>query len=343
VEIHTHLDELVDATIQLYLSGDDHFQQGDWWFNRAARGVNGQVYRIRYTGDEPDLIEYRDLAVKITRYDVRDRITREHTAFTILHETGHTICPQPYLLEHEIPDLSGASLLVSSWLPGRRLEVPPSPQDKRTWRDILYALSAAHHVNPKQVDTHVDIAMMPALTPHDLFTVIESRHSALPPGDIGGLSITQLDRLIEAVVGLVRQQWQAPVQVGLIQCDPDPTNMIAHDSTIRLVDWEYSGWADPAYEIGDLCAQPMYFDLPDDHRAWIRTEYGRIMEDNTAATRAGIYEVLMNAFWVFSLSQRLANAERSEQYRPDRPAQDYMTGMQMRYWERTQVMLGVTL
>lgn len=295
--------------------------------------MNGLVYRAEYANGA-------DLAVKLSKRDDRDRAGRAFMATSALYKLGCRVTAEPLHYEFKIPEASGMSAFVCSWIPGKTLQTPPPPQDKRGWRDILYALGEAHKVKPHQTALNIPNAVMPIQHPVDVLIVLEQRRTRLPEGRIGALSSGQLDYLLHVLASSVPHEWERPAPIGLILCDPNPTNMIAHRGNIYLVDWENSGWADPAFEIGDLCAQPSYFDLPEDHRQWLRAEHGRILNDGWLAPRAEIYERMMNVFWVLVMSaQLLSKQDRLEGVHI--PSKDYIAHMQLRYWERACAVLEI--
>lgn len=335
--------DMLDLVIQMYLAGEKSWEQDQWQIRQIARGMNGIIYRMQFVGRRHSYGDFSDVAIKFCKLDSRNRAAREYASTMALHTAGQGISPKPLHIEHEPGGLSGVSLLVSTWVPGKPLEGPPAPQDKRKWRDILYALSAAHKLKPERTSTPIADAIMPIYNPVDLAVVLEERRARLPNGLLGALTHEQINQLLQLVISSAPEQWGINVPVGLILCDPNPHNMLAHDGLIRLVDWENSGWADPAFEIADLCAQPLYFDLPEETRAWIRAEHGRILNDKTLAQRAEIYERMMNIFWVLKMTDALTGGVSDRLDGVVRPSEEYIATMQVRYWERTCNALDVMI
>jgi hypothetical protein len=107
------------------------------------------------------------------------------------------------------------------------------------------------------------------------------------------------------------------------------------------VDWENSGWADPAFEIADLCACPdCIFEVPEEHRVWLRAEHGRLLNDRLLAERAAIYERMMLVWWVCRASRYLVEAHTRLNGVLRLPP-DYYQALQQRYWTTACAAFGL--
>jgi hypothetical protein len=331
------LQQLIDAISQLHNSGQVSLQTADYYLVRSGQGMNGIIYRVTPLADKNV-----ELAVKLCKADERDRAGREYAATAALIQAGHNVCAEPLHIEYDIPDLPELTLLISTWLPGKALTTPPVPEDRRGWRDILYALAVAHELRPRDTPIPIREAVMSIRDPGDLLAALVPRREKLPNGQVGALTTAQIDHMLDFLAQTIPQQWEQPAPIGLILCDTNPSNMIAHQGAIKLVDWENSGWADPAFDIGDLCAQPDYFDLPDEHRAWIRAEHGRILNDHTFAHRAEVYERIMNVFWILGMSAALVGKSSQRMDGVKRYPPEHYAKFQIRYWERACALLEVS-
>lgn len=80
-----------------------------------------------------------------------------------------------------------------------------------------------------------------------------------------------------------------------------------------MVDRENAGWADPAFDIADLCVQPNYgVLLPDAHHKWIQAEHSRLLDDPTLPERAQVYQKLLLVWWVVRLIGYLTEAANDD-------------------------------
>jgi aminoglycoside phosphotransferase (APT) family kinase protein len=155
------------------------------------------------------------------------------------------------------------------------------------------------------------------------------------------LSRAALQELVDTMAQAAPGRWSKPAPVGLILGDPNPKNMIETGGVVRLVDWENSGWADPAFEIADLCAcRDCAFELPDEHRVWLRAEHGRLLNDRLFTERAAIYERMMLVWWVCRASRYLVEAHTRLNGVLRLPP-DYYLALQQRYWTTACAAFGL--
>lgn len=328
------MQRLLPAAASSYQKNAADYQGEGWLLTRVSGGANRIVFRAQ--SEAPG---QRDLAVKITLPDGRHRSEREYAATLALRLAGYDVCPHPIYHRESFPGLPGP-VVISQWLEGGRLETSPPPEDMQTWIAILSALGEVHSLTPERSHVHLRPAFFASREPSNLMARIQERLNKLPGGIIGGLRREQIERLLLAACQRLPQFWNAPVDERLVLDDVNPKNMILNKGIIRFVDWEYSGWADPAFDIAGLCTQPAYFDLPESHRDWIKIEHSLILDDKTLPQRTTIYEQLMLVFWVIRMSQSLAVLdERFESV--NRFDSAYHESFQMRYWERAAPLFGI--
>lgn len=282
--------ELLTQIAHAYQNQQDEIAASGWHITRVTNGMNGIVYHAQAD-------DGRDFAVKISKRDDRDRAGREFKALTALRELD--VAPQPIALVHEPQDLPG-DVTISTWLQGTMLENHPPPEAKARWQMLLESISTPHRIQPND---QLSNAVMYVREPGDLLDLIDGWYKRLPPEPLGTLSAEERTTLLRAVHQQTRRTWDKPAPIGLIHCDSNPNNLIEAGHKIRLVDWENSGWADPAFDLADLCAQPNYgVTLPDEHHVWLRTEHARLLNDKMLPERAECYQRLLLAWWVMRMS-----------------------------------------
>ncbi|MCB9452137.1 MAG: aminoglycoside phosphotransferase family protein [Anaerolineaceae bacterium] len=328
------MQRLLPAVAAAYQHDADEYYSEGWQITRISGGANGIVYKA-----QSEQLNQRDLAVKITQEDGRHRTEREYAATLSLRLAGYDVCPHPIYQRASFPGLPG-QILVSEWLAGKRLETPPPPENRKTWTTILDALGEAHTLTPERSRVYLRPAFFGTDNPGVLMMRIKERLDKLPEGMIGGLRREQMERLMQAATDRFPAPWEQPVDQRLIIDDVNPKNMIEKQGMIRFVDWEYAGWADPAFDIAGLCSQPAYFDLPDEHREWLKTEHSLILDDKDLPHRATVYEQLMLIFWVIRMSQSLVALDNRFEG-VQRFPQEYHESFQMRYWERAVPLFGL--
>src|SRR6185295_4315285 len=87
-------------------------------------------------------------------------------------------------------------------------------------------------------------------------------------------------------------------------------NMIRRPGDWASVDWENSGWGDPAFELADAMAHPAYAGVSGARWEWAIDVYCRLVGDPAAATRIATYYPLMLAWWAARLARMLYEVPR---------------------------------
>ena len=232
--------------------------------------------------------------MKFTRRDERDRAGREYDALRALGELGLALAPAPVLLEQERYELP---VVVQMWLAGDVRAAPP--ESEAEWRALLEHLAAVHSVRPATVRS-------PLRDVHLTFTTAEAcwqqvlRGAALVPESARTAELNALARRVEAVR---LPEWPEP-ELTLCLMDPNTTNFIRRPGAWVSVDWENSGWGDPAFELADLLAHPAYLGLSEDERERAIDAYCALSDDRLVGLRARAYLPLMLADWAMFFARK---------------------------------------
>jgi thiamine kinase-like enzyme len=152
----------------------------------------------------------------------------------------------------------------------------------------------------------------------------------------------ELDRLPAselpaAVKLLVRQveltnfpEWDyAPL--SLCRVDANILNFMRRPDHWVSVDWENSGWGDPAFEIADLISHPAYLTVPPERWAWVIDYYCALVDDRTAAQRIQVYQCLMLTWWVVRLVRSLYEIPRGLDQRLVARSPDWQAATELKY------------
>ncbi len=319
---------LMDLVARLHAAGADCRLDADGWrIERANQGANGLIYRAQS--------DQHDLAIKISARDARDRAGREFGALRALQRAGLAISAEPLYLGRNHPGLPGDAVMMA-WLPGAALSEPPHAENRLWWLAILHALTSVYRAVPQSSGEPLRPAVMPVTHPADLLAML-ARQAArlLRYPSAAPVSHRALPGLLRRAAKSVPWRWRSDPPRCLILCDANPANFLFDGASIRLVDWENSGWADPAFDLGDLCAQPAYTGLPADHHAWLRHEAGGLLGDPSFADRAAVYARLMLIFWVINLTQKLV-APPTRLAGVRQYSRDEIEQKRLAYWERAQ-------
>jgi thiamine kinase-like enzyme len=114
--------------------------------------------------------------------------------------------------------------------------------------------------------------------------------------------------------------WPEPPTV-LCRSDPNSSNLVRRPEAWASVDWENSGWGDPAFEVADLMAHPAYAQVTAARWERVISDYCGLRDDPGAAARIRVYYTITLAWWVARLARYLHEVPRGLDPRlAERPA-----------------------
>lgn len=258
-----------------------------WHISPVSGGCNNRLFRV--VGPEGDL------AVKFTRRDARDRAGREFQALALLRSHGLDLAPCPVLLERERWPLP---IVVQTW---EKDQVDPEPPvNHADWRCLLEHYAAIHSVRPGGSLMKLPWAVLTFASAQAAVDAILLEMAPLLQADelYEWPWQPELRALAARLAATSFPAWPIP-EFSLARCDPAINNFLHRAGQWISVDWENSGWGDPAFEIGDLLAHPNYRLLDSDLRGEILKISADLYPlDSTFMLRARVYEVVILARWV---------------------------------------------
>ncbi len=262
-------------------------QWQDWHLTPILGGANNLLYRAT-RGEE-------DYAIKFTVRDSRNRAGREYAALRALEQAGLNIAPRAVWFA---PDQFRQPVVVQTWLDGETLSGPP--ETDADWLALIEHFCAIHSLTP----AHTSIELPPATINCDSGVagkqMVAQHLDRLPPE---GRSPRMLALLARFEVWTPPEWGTSPVT--LCRDDPNWRNLIQRSfsaPSIASVDWENSGWGDPAFEIADLMTHPAYESVLPARWKWVIEQYAdqraRTTQDTNAALRIHTYYTVMLMWWV---------------------------------------------
>jgi len=261
-----------------------------------------------------------DLAIKVTIRDQRDRAGREYAALLALQSAGLAIAPEPLWLDR---DRYTQPVVVQSWLEGAVLAVPPAGDDE--WQRLLDHYRAIHTLTPAS-----GVALPPAVlnrsSATDGLDRIRQQLAYMPEGE----QPADLHELIGNVEAARLPEWPAP-PFALCRVDPNTLNFVRRPGAWASVDWENSGWGDPAYELADLITHPAYIDVLPDRWEWVIDAYCAQCGDSGARIRIRVYQRLMLVWWVARLARTLYEVPRGGDQRLVTRPSGWLADMRAKY------------
>jgi len=278
--------------------------------------MNNALYRVE--------LEAGVYACKLCVSDERKRAEREYAAMDLLQQHGVDIAPKPLGI-----DLTATILpypaVVYEWCHGQvcrsnRNEYLPV---------MLDSLHSLHTCRPQPADgRRLRIPLRKAWfhwferTPYieELSDFITKYAPWLRrTGDEGQALSRRLERLVqvgaERLSGMqVDLDW-GKFPVCLCHVDPNSNNAIlGEDGQVRWVDWEYSGWGDPALDLAEYRWHMAYADLSAGQQARFREAYQTPRDDPHFAQRLAFWDCLLAIRWPLLLLRWLWSREHG----PDR-------------------------
>lgn len=256
-----------------------------WEVSPVSGGRNNLLYRAVCDG--------RDLAVKVTRRDARDRAGREYHGLALMAAHAPDLAPVPYLLER---DRWTQPVVAQGWLDGAAVEQIDDPDG---WSRLAGYYAALHRITPGMVEPALCAPLRPAVlnfctaregVEYVLAELGRLPEEARPPG---------LDELAALLVQASFPAWPTSPRV-FGRCDPNLANFlqIGFDRSWVSVDWENSGWLDPAFELGDLMTHPCYRSAaPADWQQYLACCASLHPQDRHLITRMLSYRAILLVRW----------------------------------------------
>jgi hypothetical protein len=256
-----------------------------WRVEPVVGGANALLYRAAGPGGE--------LAVKWTRRDGRDRARREYGALLALQQSGLALAPAPVLLECE---RYAHDVVVQSWLAGEALSAPPESDDD--WGRLVEHYVALRQVTPASVRVELAEAFWNAADAASGRRLVEEQLARLP----AEAHPPELHRLVSRLEELRLPSWPAPPR-AICRVDANYRNFLRRPGSWASVDWENSGWGDPAFEMADLIGHAAYMDVPAARWEWVAERYAELSGDRSARARIPAYTAVALTWWVARLAR----------------------------------------
>ncbi len=276
-----------------YLAGSDRPEEiwHGWHIGQVTGGANNLLFRA--CGDSGDF------AIKFTIRDERDRANREYGALCALKEAGGALAPEPILLD---TDSYPQPVVVQTWLPGDMIQT--APREDQEWSDLLEYLATVHALRHATVDllgcyNNANGAEEYAREASRLHAIAQEKRLPTPVLDVTG-------NLAELNFGGCPR-----VPAGLCRADHNVRNFIRHDGSIRSVDWEYSGWGDPAFDIAEMMTHATYMDVSESRWEWVISSYASVTDIPDVENRIRACLSISIAGWLVRIAEVLEGKQES--------------------------------
>jgi thiamine kinase-like enzyme len=321
-----------------YAAGADTWTEDAVTAHRVTGGFNNALYRIEADG--------QCYACKLCVADECRRAAREYGALRLLHAAGLDIAPQPLWLDESCTVVPFPAVAYC-WLSGEPLNSSPTAQQLAALLDSFQRL---HNLQPGDFEDH-DVAdawahwfdfevylaeLRDFLAEHGPWLA-----ATAPEGrDLRDRLVRLVDSCAEAVMTSAVDPGRESVPLCLCRVDPNLANTVwSEDGRLRWVDWEYSGWGDPALDLADLRWHAALAELSEAQHAWLRDNYRQPTGDHSFEERLVVWDRLLATHWPFLILQWLWTEHHgSDRVRLTRPTADLaeLSARLVRFIERAE-------
>jgi aminoglycoside phosphotransferase (APT) family kinase protein len=292
---------------------------GDVTVRRVRGGYNNALYRVWADG--------ASYACKLCVPDERHRAAREYDALRLLRAAGLDIAPEPLWLDAS-PTTLPYPVVVYRWLEGDALHTPLTSAQLSA---LLEALQQMHALRPGVLRPDLRDAWFqwfdwaPYL--EELQASLTLYGAWLAAHDPAGPELRdRLARLVARTLSAVRAGDVSPrrdaVPLRLCRMDHNLANGVwGPDGCLRWVDWEYSGWGDPAMDLAELRWHVALLGLGEAGHRWLRERYRRPAEDGRFERRLALWDRIIATRWPFLILRWLWSQDQGpDRLRLTRPA-----------------------
>lgn len=312
------MQDLLDYLAKYPVNG--RFQ--NWHIQRIPGSANNILYRASNDTD--------DLAVKFTIRDARRRAWREFNAFAAAQDAGLDVLPEPVWLDEES---YAQPVVVAKWLEGEVTAVPPKTDDE--WLQFIEVYVKLRQITPQTTSRPIPKGLINFASVQEGMEQIQTQCDAIPQDHYP----QQLRALLTKLESFPDGPPASTSPVALCHVDANTLNFLRRPNGWASVDWENSGWGDPAFEIVDTMTHPQYMSVDDERWEWFVQQYGELSGDDTAVARIRRTYPLMLVWWVARLARMLYEIPRGgDQRLVERPS-GWKTDIEMKldwYAERAE-------
>jgi aminoglycoside phosphotransferase (APT) family kinase protein len=264
---------------------------------RVTGGANNALYRVE-TGEEI-------YACKLCVPDDRRRAWREYSALRILETAGVPLAPQPLWLDESLASVP-YPVVIYRWVEGETLRLPLEAAQLAALLEgyrRLYAIRPEDHAGAGVLDAWFHwFGWAPYLA--ELDELLAFYGPWLSEKDPAGPALAaRLARLVrrckeKLLAPETPSPGRAAFPLRLCRVDHNLRNTLRNrEDGLRWVDWEYSGWGDPALDLADLRWHATLESLGDEQHRFLRAGLPPPPEDVHFERRLAAWDALLATRW----------------------------------------------
>lgn len=336
--------DILRAVAVVHGQGVERLAASRWVVERVAGGANNALYRVTSNGQQ--------IACKLCVPDDRQRAAREYRVMQVLQSAGADVAPEPLWLDESCM-VAPFPVVMYRWLAGEPL---PTDMTGAQWAAFagtiqqIHALLQANYGDSGLPDAWFhwfDVEVYLA----ELEGLLRQFGPWLLVTSLDGASLqARLARIVAACSNYLRASGvdlaRGRVPLSLCRVDANRLNAIwGRDARLRWVDWEYSGWGDPALDLADLRWHAALENVRAEQHDWLRAAYQRPTGDSTFDVRLDAFDRLLVSRWPLLVLRVLWNqANGTDRLRLSQMPEDQavLWARFIRFIERAESLLVLT-
>ncbi len=245
-------------------------------------------------------------SLKFTHYrQNKDLGQRTFNILQALQDFGVSTAARPFYTNANEENFAG-SVLICEWIAGNALQKPPSPDEEEMWHRIMATLGFQKNLPFGKYASVIPMAGYGIQNPSDLLawldTALANLNETVP-------NYAELAELVDSAHEKIHPTWHMMPKIGISRLDAAIDHLIWDGHHLRVTGWSKTDWADVAFDIAQMAADPDYEDLPLSHWVWFRWEYARLSHDEGTVSRATTYTQILHLYWALKLTQRAATID----------------------------------
>jgi thiamine kinase-like enzyme len=284
---------LVFKTLQI---GTDSHQSEGVFVNRIYGGANNAIYRIS-TGSET-------WACKIFVQDDRRRAFREFSALTFLENQNSGLATDPIYFDESCEDYP-YPIVVYKWIHGKIISPPISTFQLEK---LLASYHQLHRYRfAKYPNTSIPTAWFHWFNFETYIKEIRQLFDRYGPwlaklDQVGENCFHRMNRVIRNCNQVITTTKVNPhhdfVPPTICRVDPNLSNIVWNScDQLRWIDWEYSGWGDPALDLSELRWHAALNPISPDQHSWLRSNYQIPRGDHGFIDRLLVWDSILVTRW----------------------------------------------
>lgn len=290
----------------VYRAGLDSFSQGGVELTRVRGGGNNALFRVSADGE--------NFAVKLCVQDARHRAEREYGALALFARLGFNLAPKPVLIDTNCA-LLPHPIVIYHWLDGEPLFGSVNEAQLTALLALVRQTHSIHQADIPEIyfrDAeyhHFDFAWY-----LDELQGLFSKYGewlAERPEDAE--SYDRIRRLTKRCIQYVSNVNVNPERPKITLCfchvDSNLANFIWNErGELHWIDWEYSGWGDPALELAEFESHLGADALTPTQRGWLRQKYCLPEGDHSFDERITVWDHILFTRWALLVARALWSA-----------------------------------